>query len=42
MPIDLAALAAPAHTALLTIEIQENVVGEGSMLPDLVIRTSGF
>jgi nicotinamidase-related amidase len=35
MPIDLAALAAPAHTALLTIEIQESVVGDGSMLPDL-------
>ena len=33
--MDLAALAAPGRTALLTIEVQENVVGEGSMLPDL-------
>jgi nicotinamidase-related amidase len=35
MPLDLRTLAAPVHTVLLTIEIQENVVGESSMLPDL-------
>ena len=35
MPLDLATLAAPAHTALLTIEIQTDVVGEDSILPDL-------
>lgn len=35
MTIELGALATPAHTALLTIEVQENVVGEDSMLPDL-------
>jgi len=35
MSLDLAALAAPGHTALLTIEIQTDVVGEDSFLPDL-------
>jgi nicotinamidase-related amidase len=35
VPIDLATVAAPEHTVLLTIEIQESVVGEASMLPDL-------
>lgn len=35
MPVDLAALAAPDHTALLTIEVQADVVGEDSILPDL-------
>ena len=35
MPLDLAALAAPDHTALLTIEVQQDVVGEESILPDL-------
>ena len=35
MPLDLTALAAPDHTALLTIEVQTDVVGEDSMLPDL-------
>ena len=35
MPLDLASLADPAHTVLLTIESQENVVGADSMLPDL-------
>jgi nicotinamidase-related amidase len=35
VPLDLAELVAPAHTALLTIEVQEDVVGEGSILPDL-------
>jgi nicotinamidase-related amidase len=35
MALDLTALAAPGHTALLTIEVQADVVGEDSMLPDL-------
>jgi nicotinamidase-related amidase len=35
MPIDLASLVAPPHTALLTIEVQQDVVGEDSILPDL-------
>lgn len=35
MPLDLAVLAAPDHTAILTIEVQEDVVGESSILPDL-------
>lgn len=35
MPVDLAALVAPGHTALLTVEVQDNVVGETSILPDL-------
>jgi nicotinamidase-related amidase len=35
MPLDLAAVVAPGHTALLTVEVQDNVVGESSMLPEL-------
>ncbi len=35
MPLDLAALAAPGHTALVTQEIQRGVVGDLSQLPDL-------
>jgi len=35
MPLDLVSLAAPGHTALCTIEIQTDVVGEDSFLPDL-------
>jgi nicotinamidase-related amidase len=35
MPIDLARLIDPAHTALVTQEIQQGVVGAGSALPDL-------
>jgi len=35
VPLDLAALTAPGHTALLTVEVQQDVVGEGSILPDL-------
>jgi len=35
VPIDLAALIAPAHTALLTQEIQRGVMGDLSQLPDL-------
>jgi biuret amidohydrolase len=35
VPLDLAALAAPDHTALLTVEVQQDVVGEDTILPDL-------
>ncbi len=35
MPLDLRALVDPAHTALVTQEIQQGVVGEKSALPDL-------
>ena len=35
MPIDLAQLLDPAHTAIVTQEIQQGVVGPGSALPDL-------
>jgi len=35
MPLDLAALAAPGHTALVTQEVQRGVVGDQSPLPDL-------
>jgi len=35
MPIDLASLVAPDHTALITSEVQRNVVGDKSVLPAL-------
>jgi nicotinamidase-related amidase len=35
MPIDLASLIAPDHTALITSEVQRNVVGDQSVLPVL-------
>ena len=35
MPIDLAELLDPTHTAVLTMEVQRGVVGDLSMLPDL-------
>jgi nicotinamidase-related amidase len=35
MPLDLAALVDPAHTALVTSEVQQGVVGERSALPAL-------
>jgi nicotinamidase-related amidase len=35
MPIDVAALVAPAHTAVVTSECQNSVVGPDSMLPEL-------
>jgi nicotinamidase-related amidase len=35
MPIDLAELVAPAHTAVVTSEVQRGVVGDASALPDL-------
>jgi biuret amidohydrolase len=35
VPIDLASLAAPAHTAIVTSEVQGGVVGERSALPEL-------
>ena len=35
MPVDLAALVAPGHTAIVTSEVQRGVVGERSVLPQL-------
>lgn len=35
MPLDLAALLAPAHTAIITSEVQNGVVGQRSALPAL-------
>ena len=35
VPIDLAALVDPNHTAIVTSEVQRGVVGEGSVLPEL-------
>jgi nicotinamidase-related amidase len=34
-PLDLTALVDPDHTALVTVEVQENVVGESSRIPAL-------
>jgi biuret amidohydrolase len=43
MALDLAALAAPAHTAIVTSEIQRGVIGDSSALPELAaaFRDSG-
>jgi len=35
MPLDLDELLAPAHTAVLTMEVQRGVLGDLSMLPEL-------
>ena len=35
MPLALGPLVAPGHTALLTVEVQEGVLGDQSILPDL-------
>ncbi len=35
MPVDLAELVAPAHTAVVTSEVQRGVVGDSSALPEL-------
>ena len=37
MPFDLTELLAPGHTALVTIEVQDGVIGEHSLLPDLAL-----
>lgn len=44
MPIDLATLVAPAHTALVTQEIQNGVIGEPAVFPQLaeIARASGM
>ena len=44
MPIDLGALAAPAQTAVLTMELQRGVVGDLSALPELgaAVSASGI
>lgn len=41
MPLDLAALLAPAHTAIVTSEVQNGVVGERSALPALAEAAAG-
>jgi nicotinamidase-related amidase len=41
MPIDLAALVDPAHTAIITSECQRSVVGDLTMLPDLAQLATG-
>ena len=41
MPLDLAELARPAHTALVTQEIQRGVCGDLSQLPDLAKAAQG-
>jgi nicotinamidase-related amidase len=38
MPIDVAALVDPAHTAVVTSECQNSVVGSDSMLPELAAQ----
>src|SRR3954463_943300 len=44
MPVDLAALVDPAHTALVTQECQNGVIGAGAALPQLaeVARRTGM
>ena len=41
MPLDLAALLAPSHTALVTQEIQRGVIGDLSQLPELAEAARG-
>ncbi|HMC67658.1 MAG TPA: isochorismatase family cysteine hydrolase [Mycobacteriales bacterium] len=43
MPVDLAAMLAPSHTAMLTMEMQRGVFGTRSPVPDLarVVREDG-
>jgi nicotinamidase-related amidase len=42
MPLDFRALAAPAHTALVTQEIQRGVVGDLSQLPELAAAAAAI
>lgn len=37
---ELVALVAPGHTALVTVEVQEGVVGDGAVLPDLAVAAA--
>lgn len=41
MPLDLATLVAPAHTALVTSECQNGVVGEDAIFPELAAAARG-
>ena len=41
MPIDLASLLEPSHTAIVTSEVQNGVVGEPSALPALAEAARG-
>jgi nicotinamidase-related amidase len=40
MPIDLAELVAPTHTAVLTMEMQRGIVGDLATLPDLAAEVA--
>ena len=40
MPLDLSALVAPGHTAVLTVEVQNGIVGAGSAMPALADAVS--
>ena len=35
MPVDVASLVAPGHTAVVTVEVQRVVVGDGAAIPEL-------
>lgn len=41
MPVDLAALLDPSHTAVVTSECQNGVIGPGSVLPELAESAAG-
>ena len=41
MPIDLASLVAPSHTAILTSEMQRGVIGDMASLPELGVQAAG-
>lgn len=40
--LDVARLVAPSHTALVTVEVQDGVVGEHSVLPELARAAAGI
>jgi nicotinamidase-related amidase len=42
VPLDLAALLAPAHTALVTQECQRGVIGDQAVLPELARAAAGI
>ena len=40
MPIDLAEMAAPGHTAMLTMEMQRGIIGDLAVIPDLAAEVA--
>ena len=40
MPIDLAELVAPGHTAMLTMEMQRGIIGDLAVIPDLAAEVA--